>query len=235
MLVNSLLPKPSHVVFDFDLTLLPEESSLEVLNLALTGHKHERQFRAKLAEINAESGKVRPAHITSILALMRTIHKSHINNYVRANTGRLPEEMKEVFRLLKENNITPWILSNAYIEWVRPLAMSWGIDAENIVANRFIWLGNRALCMRPSALMKTDGKTKTIRAWRARGQLNGGIIMVGDGDPDRHVYMNGQSDGFIQADYFTHRPGQLPVGNNAYRASQPKELLPILKKMLNLA
>lgn len=67
------------VIFDFDFTLLPEESTVEVLKIALENDKQRPILMQRLAEIAPKAlvGKASFAENLFMLQMARRVRKSH--------------------------------------------------------------------------------------------------------------------------------------------------------------
>jgi phosphoserine phosphatase len=135
------------VIFDFDFTLMPEESTVEVLKLALAADAQRAALMQRLADIapRALAGKASLAENLFMLQMARRIKRSHIKQYVENSRDRLPAVFHELFSKLKQANATIHIISGGYEEWIKPLATEWGIAPENVVGNRFLWWRNSVI------------------------------------------------------------------------------------------
>lgn len=223
----------AHVIFDFDQTLLPGESTVEVIKLSLEGCQDAPQVIQRLAHIapKALAGQASLAELLTLMKIIPRIRREHVQRYIREQANCLPEALRTTLRHLQEQQVGIHIISGGYMEWIVPLAASWGINPQHVIANRFFWLGSRALAIRPSPLLSSSkGKSAIVREWRAKGRLNGPVIIVGDGAADHRVLVNGLVDDFICVDYYASAP--LDCATSIKRAEHPTEVLGLIRQAL---
>ncbi|MHA3904709.1 HAD family hydrolase [Castellaniella sp. WN] len=230
---HSSPPSKGHVIFDYDLTLLPEESPLEIMKIAIAGRKNKERIIRHLENPpgKADSFMSKLIYFARIVWLIPRITRSHVNEYVRQRTPRLHPDLKRLLEQLRADGIRTHVISSAYQEWVVPVCSAWGFRNDDIAANKLIWLGHRAIFIGSLALHGRSGKIAVIRQWKARGKLEGTTIMVGDGIADRMTYTERVVDGFILAGYFSTGNGTLPDGN-AQCAFEPAALHQQIRAML---
>ncbi|WP_254283673.1 HAD family phosphatase [Pseudomonas sp. SBB6] len=224
----------AHVIFDFDQTLLPGESTVQVLELSLQFHDNAAQRLQKLASIapRALAGNASAKELMTLLSMVPTLRRTHIQHYIEQRLTQLPHALGQALHYLQQRQVGIHIISGGYMEWIVPLAQAWGIEARHVVANRFFWFGSRALTIRPSPLLSAaQGKGAIIRDWRRRGQLKGPVLMVGDGQADFRVFQQGLVDDFICIDYFVNKP--LPgCAAIRRRAVHPDQVLGLIRQAL---
>ncbi len=206
------------VIFDFDLTLVPHESLLEVLGRALS-ESHNMPLFERLQKPQA-----RKANSYSSLAdrfkALAAIRMQHVADYFLDIMPSLDPQLLWLISELQANGAKVCLISKSYWEWVAPIAQCWGISSDHVWANRFYWYQNRILGPRLSPLLLGEqGKTKLVRRLDRAGALPRPIVMVGDGQADLNVFQSGQADAFIQACYFRETPLSKPTSPaNWYQA-----------------
>lgn len=213
------------VIFDFDYTLLPEESTVEVLKIALEDDPQQPFFFQKLAEIapRALTGKATLAECLFMLKIARRVRRQHIQTYVERSYDRLLPVFHTLFSDLAAANARVHIVSGGYEEWIKPLAAEWGIPAANVVGNRFVWWRDRVIGLRPSPLWSSKkSKTYIIDAMRKQNKISTPAVIIGDSITDRNVWSNGATKWFIIAEYFTNE--RLADGERCYRATTPEQM-----------
>lgn len=213
------------VIFDFDFTLLPEESTVEVLKIALENDKQGPIFMQRLADIapRALAGKASLAENLFMLKMARRVRKNHIKLYVERSKDRLLPVFHQLFSDLKQAKVNIHIISGGYEEWIKPLAAEWGISPENVTGNRFLWWRNSAIGLRPSP-MWTSKKSKTFIVGELRKNkiINSPALIIGDGTADRDVWSRGAVRWCVLAEYFNNE--RLQDGERCYRAATPEAM-----------
>jgi len=213
------------VIFDFDFTLMPEESTVEVLKLALAADAQRAALMQRLADIapRALAGKASLAENLFMLQMARRIKRSHIKQYVENSRDRLPAVFHELFSKLKQANATIHIISGGYEEWIKPLANEWGIAPENVVGNRFLWWRNSVIGLRPSPLWSSKkSKSFIVEELRKKKIITSPAMIIGDGTADRDVWSRGGVRWCVLAEYYNN--ASLKDGDNCFRAATPEEM-----------
>ncbi|WP_038178423.1 HAD family hydrolase [Vibrio rhizosphaerae] len=213
-----------NVIFDFDNTLLPEESTVEVLKIALRHKKGGDDTMRYLAEIapRAFAGRATWQEKLIMLRTALFVTKQTIDQYVASRVDALDPVLQATLRSLTEKGVKLHVISGGYTEWIAPLLDAWGIQYDQLTANRFIWLGNRVLSIRPSPLLSSKGKVQVIQQWKSQHKTTGKFIIVGDGSADQDTLRYHASDAFVSAEYFQNN--QLPSMAQMRRASTPAEV-----------
>ena len=225
----------THVIFDFDQTLVNHESTLEVIKSALGDGPGAQATLEQLQRLapKALAGRASTWELLSLIKLIPRIRKRHINHYVDAIIGSLDPDLMLMLRNLQREGTQVHILSGGYIEWIAPIARSLDIDTHNVIANRLFWAGSRALCPWPSPLINPGrGKSRIVGQWRQSGKLKGRAVIVGDARSDHQVYVDGWVDGFVCADYYTRHPMPAMSGH-ILRATSPQQVYPHLQTLIS--
>lgn len=191
-----------NIIFDFDLTLISHESVLEVLNMSLKNQDdHLYQDVAGIGE-RAMSGDVSFREIWLILKAVRSIRRNHIEHYIEKTSSEIDPLLIETIERLRNQGVNLYVISSAYLEWVMPIAMSLGINWNNIHANSFIWHKEEAAFIKPSKLLLKSGKRSLVKMLKKRGEIKGKTIIIGDSLSDFKVFSHGLADGFINVAYY---------------------------------
>lgn len=229
-----LISKKAHVIFDFDQTLVPTESTVEVLKLAVEGLPDGKKYLERLAMIapKALAGVATFRELSELMVAITRIRKSHVQAYINMTAQTLHPDLQTTLNELHRERVGVHIISGGYMEWIVPLASAWGIDPQHVIANRFYWAGSRAIATRPSPLLSSKkGKAQIVRNWRTQGKLDGAAIIVGDGAADHRVFAQGAVEGFVCADYYTDKT--LNALGDFSRVSHQDQLLKHIQALLN--
>lgn len=98
-------------------------------------------------------------------------------------------------KVFEENPGKIRIISGGFHEFIDPVVADYGIRPEHVLANRLVF-GDDGVATGvdlDNPLSKDGGKIVALRSW---ADLNGAIVMVGDGWTDYEVYQGGAADRF---------------------------------------
>lgn len=220
--------RPANVIFDFDLTLFPEESLLGVAKAAIRSHGKHEKLRESLEHHGSRKKTFRSGvkDLFSLLTVFLSIKKSVISDYHEQSSSKLDPVFFTLIKRLQEMNVRVYIITSGYREVVSRLAGSLGIHAQDIAANEFAWWRENAILVKPSPLHRAHGKIRIIERWQASGKLEGPFIMVGDGQADRNVFERGLAHGFIQANYYRPTASHSLSGN--FQVAETTQQLPMI-------
>ncbi len=220
-----------NVIFDYDQTLVPEESLREVLNLSLL---RRRNGEARIAALQARSrrfmaGAARPEDPLILLGALLSIRREAIDDYVAGALDRITP-FAPLFRSLRQRGARLFIVSAAFHDWLSPIGAAYGFPTEAIAANRLRWIGRQVVGVADWALLTSVDKTALVRRWRREAALSGPTVMVGDGAGDLAIHTRGLAQGFVSASYYCH--GATAEGDLARRARAIENLEPMIVDLL---
>lgn len=228
-----MIEKKGTVIFDFDLTLIPEESTVAVLKRAIKGNHHYENLLTEITSNKKQKKIIYPLWKLYIYQrLIYKIDKNSVDNYISELSQNILPEVADIIQLLKSRSIDVKILSCGYGDWIIPICKAWGISSENIITNKLVWFNNRAIAVSPSKLNTSDGKKKVIMDWYKKGNLKSPVLLVGDGKQEQNAFRSGLGDAFIQANYFISHKPSIPKGN-AVRVDDIKDLSTAIQNILN--
>lgn len=217
----------AHVFIDFDYTLVPEESTARIMQYALADNPAKAKIQEQLSQMGPKTSaeEISSSEIWTLMKAATLVRKQHVQRYVDDTLTNTPSYIPNLIQQLQSRSIQTYILSAAFQEWIRPIAVKWGIPKQHVMANQMFWLGNRCLTFRPSTLL-LKGKSHLLSQWLPKNNITGPVIMVGDSKSDYRVYQKGLAQGFLSADYYTPKPMQLSIKpeDNIRRVSDPKDL-----------
>lgn len=224
-----------HIIFDFDLTLVPEESLVALLKLAFQGQGNETTLLAALNRLQQKSADSRLGlrDMATAIGLFSKIQRSHVTSYIQSRIHTLSPELHILLKRIREDGHILHVLSHGYHDYVAPLAFHWGFDVANVTAsNHFFWFGRHACPLTRAHLLGPPSKSQIIRNWRRMGRLDGNAIMIGDAAEDCQTYQDGLVQGFICADYYTDRPRPMLL-SGALRAERPSLIYDLLGSIMD--
>lgn len=232
---------PATIVFDYDMTLSPGESLIDVVNIAIDDHRSSPEWRARFERVRRcwAQDRMRLPDLVSAFQLMRTVRRRHIEAYVNAHR-QLPNDFTGMFQALRERGALLHIVSAAYADWLAPLGAAWGFQPGEVHARyRFEWFGGAAHPLNKYHLARQPSKSQVIRHLQETGAAGRPLIIVGDGMEDLEAARQVPAHCFVAADYFTPCPLKMgeeidatPSGLEIRRVRHLQELPGLLLSML---
>lgn len=233
---------PKHFVIDFDSTFTKVEALDILCEISLKDHENRNESLQKIKDITdlGMEGKISLRDsLTQRLAILQA-KKNHLPELIE----RLKKEVSASFQRNKEfvkqysGNI--YIVSNGFKDFIVPIVAPYGIAAEHVYANEFIYDDNDNIIglNKDNLLSSNGGKPKQIELLNLKGQ----IFVIGDGYTDYEIKKDGIADKFFaftenikrasvlaNADHETPNLDEFLYLNNMDRAlSYPKNRIKVL-------
>ena len=185
-------------LFDFDSTLVKNESLNDVLGLAL-GNDTEKISQIDKITKMAMEGLISPQDSMCQRLKLATINKELVNKISEKAKSQITDGMVDLISELKKHkDVIIFIISGGFKEMIAPTAKILGIPQENIYANEFIYDKNNTVeKAKDSILLQNQGKVKIINKLKNDGILNGKNIMIGDGFTDLETLLYNAVDDYI--------------------------------------
>jgi D-3-phosphoglycerate dehydrogenase len=180
-----------NIIFDFDSTLVHNESLNDILKLALNNQKDKFERVQKIVE-DAMNGLITPKESMDYRLSMAPIDKNLIEN-ATAEIKIVDGMIDLILELKKTDNVL--IVSGGFKSMIVPIATKYFLMAEeNIYANEFIYDVNGLVKgTKENLLLEPQGKVKLIKTLGLEGEK----IMIGDGYTDLETYLHGATNKFI--------------------------------------
>ncbi|MCS4432988.1 phosphoglycerate dehydrogenase [Aquiflexum gelatinilyticum] len=126
---------------------------------------------------------------------------SELISELKTKVSKSFQRNKEFFEENADNII---IISNGFKDFITPIVGEYGIKAENVFANEFIYddAGKIIDFDRENVLSKNGGKSKTIKTLN----LEGDIYVIGDGYTDYEIKESGLANKFYAFTENVERP-----------------------------
>lgn len=195
-------------VFDFDSTLASFET-LEVLaELCLEGHADAAAIRAEIAVLTdqAMAGEIAFDEALSRRLALLPLTRAHIETLAAQAVGRLAPSVARNLAFFRKNAGRTAIVSGGFREVIAPVAAHLGVAPERVLANDLTYDAEGRVTGVDTAnpLARAGGKVEALKALN----LEGPVVMVGDGWTDAEVKTGGAADRFYA---FTEIARRLPV------------------------
>ena len=193
-------------IFDFDSTLVRIETLEALADLALKDAPDAAERKARIAALtdDAMNGRIGFGEALKQRLELLALRREH----VEALTDRILDEATVSIRrnvdFFQRNAERIYILSGGFREVIAPLAERLGLAADHVLANDLIYddEGRVTGVDTANSLSLENGKPEVIRALN----LEGPVVMVGDGWTDAEVKLNGAADCFYAFTEIVSRP-----------------------------
>ncbi|GGZ14041.1 hypothetical protein GCM10007049_02360 [Echinicola pacifica] len=121
-------------------------------------------------------------------------NKSQISELVEALKKKVSKSFHRNKDFLLENADNIYIISNGFKDFITPVVGQYGIKAENVYANEFVYDadGNITDFDRDNLLSRNNGKPETIKTLN----LEGDVYVIGDGYTDYEIKASGLANKF---------------------------------------
>lgn len=234
--------KDTYLIIDFDSTFVTVESLDLLADIALKGNPRRGKIVSKIQEITRKGmeGEIPFEESLSSRLKLFKINRSNIQSLIRLLKKKVTPSVLRNKEFLKQYKDRIYIISGGFVEWVSPVAQSFGIDSSHVLANTFVF-NNRGVVVdydRTNPLGASNGKTQRIK----KLNLSGKVYLIGDGHTDLEVKKSGAVDAFVaftenvyrknivkQADYSVPNFDEFLYRLNLPRAlSYPKNRMKVL-------
>ena len=181
---------------DFDSTFVKVETIDELARLTL---ENDPDKNSKIDLISQMTNQAMSGEIDFPTALERRLQiLSLSSDSIKKITSQIALLVSNSFKANKntiiKNSDSIWIISGGFFQIIAPIVAEYGISKEHILANRFLFEGDRVIgCDKSNPLFQDQGKIKAIKSIL----VNKEIVMVGDGYTDLEVYLEGCAKHFI--------------------------------------
>ncbi len=189
-------PAPATLILDFDSTFTTVEA-LDILAELLSAADPARA--ADVAQIKALTDQAMSGEISFSDALQRRVQ---ILKPTRDDIAALVEVLKTKISASIERNRAVFndhagkirIISGGFHDFIDPVVADFGIDPAYVLANRLTWNADGVAIGLDltNPLSQDGGKITAVRALN----LDGDVVMVGDGWTDFEVYKGGAAERF---------------------------------------
>jgi len=200
------MPKIKKFIIDFDSTFTRVEA-LDILGeLSLANDPRQKE---KLQAIKDITDKGMDGSLTFRESLEQRLDilqatKAQIAELIVVLKQKVSKSFERNKDWLKENATDVFIVSNGFKDFILPIVTQYGIKAENVFANDFVYDDSGKIIdfNRDNPLSKNQGKSETIRNIK----LEGDIYVIGDGYTDFEIKESGLANKFYAFTENVSRP-----------------------------
>lgn len=194
---NSYCIMNTILFIDFDSTFNQVEALEALLEISIPDEAERAPVMQKLEELTNLGMEGKIDYMESLTQRMKLLSAT------RADIGKLVEKLKTTIsksivankEFLVKNRDQVYIISNGFEDFIKPIIADFGLHEDQVYANRFVYdeEDNVIGVDQDNPLSRGGGKPIVIKSLN----LDGRIIMIGDGYNDYRAKEGGAVDEFI--------------------------------------
>ncbi len=206
------MEKATHIVIDFDSTFTRVEALDVLCEVSLKGKPDALESLQKIKAITdlGMEGKLSFRESLEQRLEILKANKSHLPELIDRLSLQVSESFKRNKEFVQHYADQIIILSNGFRDFIVPIVEPYGIKAEHVYANEFVYdlNGNIVGFDRDNVLSSNNGKPKKIEALKLKGE----VVVIGDGYTDFEIKKAGIAHKFYA---FTENVKRANVLENA--------------------
>lgn len=196
---------PTRVIVDFDSTVVQVEALDELAKIALEKAPDRQERLEKIRELTnlAMSGKIGFKDALAQRLALFAANRQQIDELIALLKSKVTPSFREYAATLQDETAGVYIVSGGFKDYIVPVVAEFGIEADRVLANDFVWDGDTITgCDTTNPLSGNSGKVKVLRDL----SLMGRIVIVGDGFSDLEVAKAGAAHQFVAMTENVARP-----------------------------
>jgi len=205
--------KSKYLILDFDSTIITVETLDELAKISLIDDPNKDD---KINQISSITEKAMNGDVHFMDALNERIKileatQSHLDILKNKLHNKLSPSFKSVEQFIRENAENIYVVSGGFTELIYPVVKDFGISKDHIFANVFTFDETGLINgVDPSQfLAQKPGKIDAVKSLN----LNGTVIVIGDGYTDYQIKKAGLAHHFIAYTESVSRPNVIKKGD----------------------
>ena len=205
--------KPNYLILDFDSTIITVETLDELAKISLMDDTNKDN---KINQISSITEKAMNGDVHFMDALNERIKileatQSHLDILKNQLHNKLSPSFKSIKLFIRENAENIYVVSGGFTELIYPVVKDFGIPKDHIFANVFTFDESGLINgVDPSQfLAQKPGKIDAVKSLN----LNGTVIVIGDGYTDYQIKKAGLAHHFIAYTESVSRPNVIKKGD----------------------
>ncbi len=183
-------------VIDFDSTFTQVEAFDVLAEISLESHPDREELKQKIKDITNQGMDGSLSFRESLEQRLKILapNKRHLQQLVSALKGRVSSSFVRNKDFFKDYSGQIFIISNGFHSFIEPIVTEYGIRAENIFANQFVFddQGNVVGFDKNNPLSSNNGKVEQLK----KLNLPGDVYVIGDGYTDYEIKKSGLANKF---------------------------------------
>ena len=187
--------KNTTYIIDFDSTIVQTESLDELARIALHDNPHKNEILDELQTITNLGMEGKMTFDESLARRLRLFSatRAHVGELIKQLQTELSHSVLKNRAWFLNNKDNIYVVSGGFADYILPVVAALGIPTSHVVANAFTYDGDTITGYDPtSPLCKAKGKVSSIESL----QLEGYVVIIGDGYTDYEVKLHGNADEF---------------------------------------
>lgn len=206
------MKKEQYYIIDFDSTFVKTETLEELANVVLKSHTDKKTIYEKIKRITdlGMEGKLNFRQSLEKRLKLIKITRDDIKKVIRIFKSKITLSVRRNRKFFRQYGDRIYIVSGGFKEIISPVVAAFGIPANHILANTFLFdrSGNVIGYDRKNPLLKKEGKYLVVKSLK----LDGDIFIIGDGYTDYQIKALGGAKSFIA---FTENVNRVQITSKA--------------------
>ncbi|MBL3658209.1 phosphoglycerate dehydrogenase [Fulvivirga sediminis] len=185
-----------YFVIDFDSTFTQVEALDVLAEIALDGNPEKEERVQKIKDITDEGMSGRLTFRESLEQRVELLgaNKKHLAPLVDALKKLVSKSFKRNREFLTSESENIFIISNGFRDFIVPIVTEYGVKAENVFANSFVFddKGDIIGFDKDNVLSVNNGKVEQLKQL----DLHGDVYVIGDGYTDYEIKASGLANKF---------------------------------------
>ena len=185
-----------YFVIDFDSTFTKVEALDILAEISLEGHPEKEDRIRKIKEITDAGMDGSLSVKESLLERINLLEarREHLDELVKRLKEQVSESFKRNTEFISASKDFIYIVSNGFRDFIEPVVTPFGIKAENVCANSFVFdEEGRIVGFDPEcALTENNGKANQLK----KLDITGDVYVIGDGYTDYEIKAAGMANSF---------------------------------------
>lgn len=180
-------------IIDFDSTFITVEGLDELAKISLSNDPKKIVLIEQITK-DGMTGKIGFRESLEKRLKLMSFGKPEIEKTARLLRKKISPSILRNKKFFKQNSGKIYLISGGFEELIFPVVSEFGIPKSHILANKFIFKGNKAIGFdkkRPTS--QAQGKARAVKDLK----LDGEVIVVGDGYTDLEIKKLGVAEKFI--------------------------------------
>lgn len=202
----------TNYIIDFDSTLVTIESLDELITLSIQSDPNRDAKLAELAEITNQgmAGEIGFDESLRRRVAIASPHRHELEQILNKLSQSLSPSALRHVEWFKNHRDNIYVISGGFEEYVKPTIKLLGLDEDKVYANKFIFDGENIVGFESDRFTaQAGGKPKQVKLLN----LDGRVIMIGDGYTDYEVRRDGEADEFWACTETVSRPRVIAVAD----------------------
>ena len=153
------------------------------------------------------------------------LNNKSISSGIEIIKNKISSTFVENSNFIKKNTDNIYIVSGGFFEFIEPIAQLLGIKSNHIFCNAFIDGNNHYKLDKENIMSKNQGKIEVVK----KLNLDGTVIVIGDGYTDYEIKKYGYADTFIA---YTEHVNRIKVSKLAdYKSKSFSDIIEYLNNL----